>query len=158
MTTAPVPIPPGWTAERAGGTFSLQSEDTVFWTFTVLPDGPPPGEAVDAALSALREEYEDVDESPAAGPPLAPGEVAREVGFFCLDDTAAAGARAFRVGGTTYLIYYQGGDRDVDARRDELTDLGRRAWLGVAAAAGPDPVGRGGDGIDPRELPPVLPR
>ena len=139
---APIAPPPGWTAERSGGTLLFQSEDTVFWTFTALPGGPPPGDAVGSAFSALREEYGDVDESPAEGPPLVPGEVARDAGFFALDDTAAARARGFRVGGVTYLIYYQGADRDVEARREELEQLGRRAWLGIAAAASaPDPTG-----------------
>ena len=166
MDAAPPPIspPPGWTAERSGGTLLLQSEGTCFWTFTVLPDGPDPRDAVESAFAGLREEYGEVDESPAAGAPLAPGEVGRDAEFFVLDSTAAARGRAFRVAGVTYLVFYQGADHDLEECRDTLEQLGRRAWLGVAAAVGGGPVGGGpagalpGEPVDRAEFPPVRPR
>ena len=158
----PVPVPDGWTAERSGGTVTLQSPDTCFWTLTAVPDGPEPAAAVETALDALREEYDDLDAAPVPGTPLVPGEAARDAEFFVLDATAAARVRAFRTAGVTYLIFYQGTDRDLEQRRDELEALGKQAWRGIAAAGRPTGGAFGGaggfhDGAS-SEFPPALPR
>lgn len=158
---SPVPVPDGWTAERDGGTLTLQSPDTVFWTLTAVPDGPNPAASVEGALEGLREEYEDLDAVPIGGSPLAPGEASRDAEFFVLDSHVTARLRAFRVDRVTYMIFYQGTEKEVTARRDELEALGRRAWRGIEAAAGP-PAGHGArgldDAIDRTEFPPTRPR
>ena len=153
----PVPVPDGWTADRDGGTLTLQSPDTVFWTLTAVPDGPNPAAAVEGALDGLREEYDDLDALPVAGAPLAPGEASRDAEFFVLDAHVVARLRAFRAGGVTYVIFYQGTDREVTARREELEALGRRAWRGVSDAAGPGAVAEFA-GADRSEFPPARPR
>ena len=164
---SPVPVPDGWTAERSGGTVTLHGPDTCFWTLTALPDGPDPAAALESALAGLREEYADLDAAPVPGAPLVPGEAARDAEFFVLDATAAARLRAFRTGGVTYLIFYQGDDADLEARRGELEALGRRAWRGIAAANRPaanrpagGELGHGEFAGDarPGEFPPALPR
>ena len=153
---SPVPVPDGWTADRDGGTLTLTSPDTVFWTLTAVPDGPNPAAAVEGALDGLREEYSDLDAAPVGGPPLAPGEASRDAEFFVLDAHVSARLRAFRVGGVTYVLFYQGTEKEVTAKREELEALGRRAWRGIEAAAGP---ARGvGDDADASEFPPNLPR
>ena len=130
----PVPVPEGWTAERDGGTLTLTGGDTCFWTFTAIPGGSDPAEAVDSALAGLREEYDDLESEPIPGGPLAEGEAGLDAAFFCLDSTAAARVRAFRAAGVTYLLFYQGVDREVEERRRELEALSRRA---VRAVVGP---------------------
>ena len=157
----PVPVPDGWTAEREGGTLTLSSPDTCFWTFTAIPGGPDPAEAVDSAVAGLREEYEDLESEPVPGAALAEGESALDAVFFCLDSTVAARVRAFRAGGATYLVFYQGLDREVDERRPELEALGRRAVRAVGAAGGVEPAGMPAfapiDGPPP-DFPPDRPR
>ena len=152
----PVPVPDGWTADRDGGTLTLTSPDTAFWTLTAVPDGPNPAAAVEGALDGLREEYSDLDAVPLEGPPLAPGEASRDAEFFVLDAHVSARLRAFRVGGVTYVLFYQGTEKEVTARREELEGLSRRAWRGIEAAAGPT-RGIAGD-ADPAEFPPNRPR
>ena len=168
----PVPVPDGWTAERDGGTLTLHSPDTCFWTFTAIPGGPAPAEAADSAVVGLREEYPDLETEPVAGPPLAAGEAALDAAFFCLDSTAAARVRAFTAAGVTYLVFYQGLDGEVDRRREELETLGRQAARAVNGAAPPptafgtapgDPFGPPLDGVaggPPRRAfaPPTVPR
>ncbi len=131
----PVPVPDGWTAERDGGTLTLSSPDTCFWTFTAIPGGPDPADAVDSAVAGLRAEYEDLESEPLAGGPLAEGETGLDAAFFCLDSTAAARVRAFREAGVTYLLFYQGLDQEIEERRTELEALSRRAVRAVAAPA-----------------------
>ena len=133
----PVPVPDGWTAERDGGTLTLTSPDTCFWTFTAIPGGPDPADAVDSAVAGLREEYEDLESEPIAGEPLTPGESGLDAAFFCLDSTAAARVRAFRDAGVTYVTFYQGLDREVEERRRELESLSRRAVRAVGGASDP---------------------
>ena len=157
----PVPVPDGWTAEREGGTLTLSSPDTCFWTFTAIPGGPDPAEAVDSAVAGLREEYEDLESEPVPGTALAEGESALDAAFFCLDSTVVARVRAFRAGGVTYLVFYQGLDREVEERRRELEALGRRAVRAVGATGLPEPAGASAfaaiDGPPPG-FPPVRPR
>ena len=131
-----VPVPDGWTADRDGSTLTLQSPDTCFWTFTVLPDGPDPADAVDSAVAGLRAEYEGLESARVAGPALVDGEASLDAAFFCLDATVAARVRAFSAGGVTYLLFYQGLDREVDDRRGELEALSRRVAGALAAFAG----------------------
>ena len=138
----PVPVPHGWAAERDGATLSLQSPDTAFWTLTAVPGSVSPEAAVEGALEALREEYGgdgpagEVEVSPARGPAAAAGEVARDAAFFCLDSTATARARAFRAGGVTYVLFWQGLDRDVAKHGATLESLSRRAAAAAGAGAG----------------------
>ncbi|QDT17364.1 hypothetical protein [Alienimonas californiensis] len=131
----PVPVPDGWTAERDGGTLTLTSPDTCFWTFTALPGGPDPADAVDSAVAGLREEYEDFESEALATAPLAGGEAGLDAAFFCLDRTVSARVRAFREADVTYVLFYQGIDAEIEERRRELEALSKRAVRAVSGSA-----------------------
>ncbi|MFH5806664.1 hypothetical protein ACG2DA_21660 [Alienimonas sp. DA493] len=138
-----MPVPDGWTAERDGGTLTLISPDTCFWTFTALPGGPDPADAVDSAVAGLRDEYEDFESEALPVAPLAGGEAGLDAAFFCLDKTVSARVRAFREAGVTYVLFYQGLDGEIEERRRDLEALSRRA---VRAVVGPSALGTLGDG------------
>ncbi|NNJ23976.1 hypothetical protein LzC2_00230 [Planctomycetes bacterium LzC2] len=154
----PVPVPEGWTAERDGGTLTLITPDTCFWTFTAIPGGPDPADAVDSAVAGLRDEYEDFESEPLPAPPLVEGESGLDTAFFCLDSTVAARVRAFRDAGVTYVLFYQGVDREIEERRRELEALSRRAVRAVTGSSLTEMAGPGSDESGASSAPFKLPR
>ncbi|MEM9701027.1 MAG: hypothetical protein AAF907_01130 [Planctomycetota bacterium] len=150
----PVPVPDGWTAERDGGTLTLTSPDTCFWTFAAIPGGPEPSDAVDSAVAGLREEYDDFETESLGTEPLFHGEAGLDAAFFCLDRTIAARVRAFREAGVTYVLFYQGLDQEVEERRGMLEGLSRRA---ISVATG-STAGGGEPAPVAEAVPPSSPR
>lgn len=71
---------------------------------------PDPSEVADAALEAMREEYPDLDASPAAESLNDQPSTGHDVEFFALDVTNAASIRCFRTPKRTVLAFGQWSD------------------------------------------------
>jgi hypothetical protein len=93
---------------------TLSSPLTAFWTLTLFPDCPDPGDIVAAALDAFYEEYDELDDYPSKTRLCKRPTVARDVDFVCLELLNSAGIRAFRAGEFTVLVLFQftEGERD----------------------------------------------
>ena len=112
--------------QESGGQISITvaSPGTSFWSLSLFPGDPRPDDLVESALSAFRDEYDELDVYPTpAGAP--PGAVARDLEFVCLELINSAFVRAFRVGRRTALVLYQGNDRELEQTRDALEAISR---------------------------------
>lgn len=85
-----------------------------FWSVTLHPAQAEPQALVDAALEALRGEYEQLDAEPIAARMAGKSLIGYELNFYFLDLTSTAWFHAVRHGEATYLIYSQAEDRDLD--------------------------------------------
>lgn len=89
-----------------------------FWSVAVHAASAAPARMAQAALDAMRKEYEDLEAEPVnetiAGHEL----VGFDLNFFYLDLTSTAGIRSLRAGGTTYTVFFQAEDR-------EYSEIGR---------------------------------
>lgn len=110
--------PPDWElSEQQEGeqiSITISSPLTAFWSLTLFPDRPDPGDIVAAALEAFYEEYDELDDYPSKSRLCKRPTVARDVDFVCLELLNSAGIRAFRASGFTVLVLFQftEGERD----------------------------------------------
>lgn len=83
-----------------------------FWSIVVYDADLPLSDLVEAALTAMREEYDELDieavRETVAGQKL----IGYDLNFYCLDLTNTALIRGVRGEGATYLIYCQADDRE----------------------------------------------
>jgi len=104
---------------RAGqSAVTVFSPGGAFWSVAVHTALAAPARMAQAALDAMRKEYEDLEAEPVnetiAGHEL----VGFDLNFFYLDLTNTAGIRSLRADGTTYTIFFQAEDR-------EYSEIGR---------------------------------
>lgn len=93
-----------------GLSISFSSGDgSAFCSLTLLPDRPSAESAVEAALAAYRESYDDFDVYPVSCRIAARDAVGRDIEFFCMELVNTAWIRAFRTGRFTVLILGQSG-------------------------------------------------
>jgi hypothetical protein len=111
--------PDNWTlddqdAVAGHGSVTVYSPGGAFWTVAIHPRAADPGRLAQAALDAMREEYEEV-EAEEIRETLAGHEILGfNLNFFYLDLTNTACIRSVRTKRTTYTIFYQAEDRDFD--------------------------------------------
>lgn len=91
---------------------TVASPNTSFWTLTLLADCPEPGDIVEAALDAFREEYEEIDVYPSTAQVCQMPTVARDIDFVCLELVNVARIRAFETDEFTAMVLYQGTDQE----------------------------------------------
>ncbi len=105
--------PDGWelTEEQSaeGLSISLSADGSAFCSLTLLLDRPPAESAIEAALTAYRESYDDFDVYPVSCRIAARDAVGRDVEFFCMELVNTAWIRAFRTGRFTVVILGQSG-------------------------------------------------
>lgn len=111
--------PESWTVdedqtEDDNSVVTVYGPGGAFWSLTVHPEEAEPQALADAAVEALRGEYEQLDIDPIAVRLAGKQLVGYELNFYYLDLTSTAWFHAVRHGGATYLIYSQAEDRDLD--------------------------------------------
>lgn len=95
-------------------TLTVNSPATSFWAVTLLFDRPKPERVVDSVLSALREEYSEIDvydSEDRIGDELT---LAHDVDFVCHDLIGSAFLRAIMLPQFTLFVLYQGADFELD--------------------------------------------
>ena len=107
--------PPEWmiNEERHGDEFTVSatSPDTAFWMITLLPDREP-RHVLEEAVSAFREEYDELDVSWSEGKlSRRPAQIC-EVEFVCLELISTARMYAFSTGQRTALVMSQVTDHE----------------------------------------------
>ena len=94
-------------------TISVQSPSTAFWMITLFEGQAAAGDVAAEALSALRDDYPELDADEAretlAGHPA----VGHDISFVSLDLTNTCWTRAFRAPPTTFLVIFQTNDREL---------------------------------------------
>ena len=97
---------------------AVHNETGAFWSVTIYQTAVRAGEVADAALEALREEYEELEAEPVdekIGPTLASG---FDVQFYVQQLVAAARIRTLERDGQTMLLLCQAEDREFDRLED----------------------------------------
>jgi hypothetical protein len=84
-----------------------------FWSIALHTNlAADPAHTAQAALDAMRKEYDDLDAEPVRETVAGHQLVGFDLNFFCLDLTNTACIRSLRVGRTTYTIFFQAEDRE----------------------------------------------
>jgi len=91
---------------------SVHSPSGAFWSVVVHSPSQPLGELLDAAVSAMREEYDELDAEPMVVNLDDRVLEGFELNFFCLELTNTAVILAARLPQATLLIFYQADDRE----------------------------------------------
>jgi hypothetical protein len=112
--------PENWTLEIGDGAdgkeMTVYSPGDAFWFLSIHDCGEEPWELMDVVLHAMREIYDQLDfevvEDSIAGQRLG----GYNVNFYCLDLTNTTHIRAFQRGAITYVMVWQGEDREFNAR------------------------------------------
>ena len=110
--------PSSWQFEReetgSGWTVFLQSSGTAFATITLDMEMPSTNVVAEAALSALRDEYPDLEADECietlAGQPA----IGHDIRFFSLDLTNTCWTRSFASGLGTLLVLCQANDLELE--------------------------------------------
>lgn len=109
--------PENWSLDEKD---ALEGENSVavyspggsFWSIVIYDASLPPSELVDAALTAMKQEYDQLDAEPVRETLAEQKLVGYDLNFYCLDLTNTALIRGIRRGDATYLIYSQADDRE----------------------------------------------
>lgn len=107
--------PENWTLDEVealegNNSVTLYSPAGGFWSIMIHPQGTPPAELVEAALAAMRQQYDDLDADPVAETVEGRDLVGYDMNFFCLDLTNTALVRSFSTERATYVVLYQADD------------------------------------------------
>jgi hypothetical protein len=113
-------FPENWQLDESdmfGGnnSVSVYSPSGAFWSLILYPPGVEPEQLVEAAVKAMRQEYDELDDEPADASIDGRAMVGREMNFYCLDLTNTAIARSFGTEEGTYLVFCQADDREFEA-------------------------------------------
>jgi hypothetical protein len=102
---------------RAGqSAVTVYSPGGAFWSVAVHPGSAKPARMAQAALDAMRKEYEGLEAEPVEETTAGHKLIGFDLNFFYLDLTNTACIRSLRAGGITYTIFFQAEDceyRDV---------------------------------------------
>ena len=112
--------PENWRVESVEETGSLSSvtllaPGTAYWTVSIYPPEASPANLVEAAVGALREEYQEVEIEDIRGDYASREMAGCDVRFHYLDLTNTASIRWLREPGSLYLLVWQAEDREYDA-------------------------------------------
>lgn len=98
---------------RAGqSAVTVFSPGGAFWSVAVHPASADPARMAQAALDAMRKEYEGMEAEPVNETIAGHDLIGFDLNFFCLDLTNSASIRSLRVDGATYTIFFQSEDRE----------------------------------------------
>ncbi|SFH87515.1 hypothetical protein [Planctomicrobium piriforme] len=90
------------------------SEGAAFWSITILRRRPRAERVVKEAIQAFREEYDDLDEYPAAATLVGETAVGRNLEFVALELINCVFMRALETGGRTLFVLAQVTDHERD--------------------------------------------
>ena len=111
--------PDNWTLDEqealeGNGAVSVYSPEGGFWSVAVHPSTADLPKLLSAAVSAMREVYEQLD-SEAVEETIAGQELSGyDMNFYCLDLTNTASVRGLRTGQRTLVIFCQAEDREYE--------------------------------------------
>lgn len=111
--------PDNWTldeieARDSGNSVTVYSPGGAFWSITIHPASQSPQALADAALAAMRQEYDELDAEPIAETVAGQELTGWDMNFYCLDLTNTALVRGFSTDEATYLLFCQADDREFD--------------------------------------------
>jgi hypothetical protein len=110
--------PENWKLEREdndeGWTVSLQSPDTAFLMICLREDMPSADDMAASALTALREEYPDLEADDCLDSLAGQPAVGHDIRFFSLDLTNTCWTRSFYTTRGTVLVMCQANDLELD--------------------------------------------
>lgn len=110
--------PETWTLERedndAGWTVSVQSPGTAFLMVCLRQDTPATDEVADAALSALQDDYPELEYEPCIDSVAGQPAVGHVIRFFSLDLTNTCRTRSFYSSEGTVLVLWQVNDLELE--------------------------------------------
>jgi len=86
-----------------------------FWSVGIHPRGTEPQRLAAAALTAMKEEYDNLDSEAVQETLFGQDVVGYDINFYCLDLTNTAIVRSIRTSRATYTVFYQAEDREFDA-------------------------------------------
>jgi hypothetical protein len=116
--------PDTWRLERedtdGGWTVSLQSPGTAFLLLTVNEEMPSVERMTEAALSALREEYPDLEADECVDSLAGRPAVGHDIRFFSLDLTNTCWTRSFYSSRGTVLVLCQSNDLELETTEPVL--------------------------------------
>ena len=109
--------PENWTLDEADAlkgetSVSVYSPDGAFWSIMLHPQSADPKELARAALTAMKQEYEDLEAEPVSDTVSGQAMSGFDMNFYCLDLTNTACIRGFRTDDFTYLLLCQAEDRE----------------------------------------------
>lgn len=111
--------PENWTLDEGEAlegeqSVSVYSPHGAFWSVMVHPPTQAPEELVEAALHAMKQEFDDLD-SEAVEESIGEMEwVGCDINFYCLDLTNTAVLRGARTPRSTVLVLWQATDRELE--------------------------------------------
>jgi hypothetical protein len=110
--------PGNWRLEREdqeeGWTVTLQSPSTAFMLLSLRQDMPPIEQVAEDALTALREDYPELEADDCVDSVAGQPAVGHEVHFFSLDFTNTAWTRSFYTPRGTVLLLCQSNDLEME--------------------------------------------
>ncbi len=111
--------PENWTLDEddalAGhGSVTVYSPCGAFWSVAVHPSSTAPDQLAQAAVDAMKEEYDDLEAEPASDVIAGWEAIGYNLNFYCLDLTNTATIRCLTTDQATYSIFCQAEDRDYD--------------------------------------------
>lgn len=110
--------PENWRLERddteEGWTVTLQSPDTAFLMVCLREDAPTTNEMVEAAMTALRDEYPDLETDDCVDSVAGQSAVGNDVRFFSLDLTNTCWLRSFYSSRGTVIVMWQANDLELE--------------------------------------------
>lgn len=99
---------------------SVLSQDTSFWTVSLLDGRPDPKRVIREVLETFRGEYAELDEYEAKAKIHDKDAEARDLQFVQYELINSAFLRALEIGSRTALILYQGTDHELESTRPLL--------------------------------------
>jgi hypothetical protein len=111
--------PENWTLDEddalAGGqSVTVYSPGGAFWTISVHPRAADPVELAEAAVNAMKEEYEELEVEQTRETIAGREMVGYDLSFYYLDLTNTARVRCLRTDQATYTLFCQAEDREFD--------------------------------------------
>lgn len=116
--------PTDWTlsedASDGVATVSLQTPGAAFWSLTVFADRPAAEDVLGAVLAAYRDDYPELDIYGVSTTICQLPAEACDLDFVCFDLVSSAALRSFETLTRTFLIVYQGQDREIEQFRADF--------------------------------------
>jgi hypothetical protein len=115
--------PDNWTLNRDEAradcqSVTVSSDGTAFWTLAVHPRATDPEQLIEAVLTAMQEEYKELEDEQVCEEVGNHELSGRDLNFYCMDLTNTAWVRSLRTDRATYTIFCQAEDREFNEVKD----------------------------------------
>ncbi|MFO0897562.1 MAG: hypothetical protein U0836_09075 [Pirellulales bacterium] len=99
-------------SQETRASVTVYSPEGGFWSVTVHPHDEEPANLAAAAVTAMREVYEQLDAEPEFSVIAGHEAEGFEMNFYCLDLTNTAVVQSFRGPHAAYVVFWQAEDRE----------------------------------------------